>query len=94
MTKLAATALLALAGCSLVGCHRPQADQPTPGADAQAQTAAKTVVDLQAADDAAQGPAPQIEPARVPHEEKAKPIEPVDTPADTNDADTVETNAT
>ncbi|NIJ06463.1 hypothetical protein FHS31_000045 [Sphingomonas vulcanisoli] len=95
MRALALAALLTLAVCPLAGCHHPQADQPTPGGDgeAQANTAAKTIADLKAADDAAQGPAPEIAPARAPREEKVK-VEP-DTPepADTNDDDTVETNA-
>jgi len=55
-------AILALA--LLCGCRRPHADQPTPGADgdAQAQTAAKTLADIQAAEDASQGPAPDVAP--------------------------------
>lgn len=57
--KLAILALVLLAGC-----HRPRADQPVPGADADAQanTAAKTLADVQAANDAAQGPAPDVAP--------------------------------
>lgn len=88
MRRVALAALLALAAC-----HRPQADQPTPGADgeAQAKTAAKTVADLQAADAAAEGPAPEIAPARVPHVEKAKPVEKDDAPADIDD-NSIETN--
>lgn len=64
-----AIALLALA--LLAGCHRPRADQPSPGADsdAQATTAAKTIADLKAADDAARGPLPEIAP--VIHHEPA-----------------------
>lgn len=69
---IALAALMALAAC-----HRPRADQPTPGADgeAQAATAAKTNADLQAADEASQGPAPDIAPARAPHEAAKKKVE-------------------
>lgn len=60
-----AFALLALA--TLAACHRPRADQPSQGADgkAQARTAAKTLADLQAADEASRGPAPVIAPTRI-----------------------------
>lgn len=94
MKRLALAAGLMLAAASLSGCHRPQADQPTPGADgdAQAKAAAKTLADLQAADEAAQGPAPQIAPARAPKAEKAKPKVEEDAPAE-DSGDTVETNA-
>ena len=44
--------------------------QPGDG-EAQAQTAAKTIADLQAADEASRGPAPEIAPARVPRNEAA-----------------------
>ncbi len=65
-----AIALLALA--LLTACHRPRADEPNPGADgeAQARTAAKTLADIQAADAASQGPAPEIAPV-VHHDEEA-----------------------
>uniref|UniRef100_UPI001C2DDF0A hypothetical protein n=1 Tax=Sphingomonas bacterium TaxID=1895847 RepID=UPI001C2DDF0A len=52
-----------------------------PGADgeAQARTAAKTLADLRAADDASRGPAPYVAPARMPHDAADTPP-PVDTP--------------
>lgn len=48
----------------LAGCHRPSADQPAPGADgeAQARTGAKTLADIQAAEDASRGPPPVFPP--------------------------------
>jgi hypothetical protein len=65
-----APALIALA--LLAGCHRPRADQPSPGADsdAQAATANKTIADLQAAEDASRGPVPEIAP--VVHREEVE----------------------
>lgn len=94
-----ARALLALA--LLAGCHRPRADQPSPAADAQARTAARTLADIQAAEDASRGPPPSIAPP-VHRDEGAPPSArredtadesvPVDTvadpPADAADNDT------
>ena len=60
--------LLAGAALLVAGCHRPRADQPILGAaaDAQAATAAKTLADLQAADEASRGPPPEIAPVVAP----------------------------
>lgn len=86
-----AITLMALA--LLAACHRPRADEPNPGADgeAQARTAAKTLADIQAANAASQGPAPEIAPVVRSDALEAKPaVKPEEVPAD--DATTVAVN--
>lgn len=83
MTRaLALAALLCLAAC-----HRHEAETaPDADADARNATAAKTLADLQAAEDAAKAPLPR--PAAVPVAVRAAETMPdADEPADTDNAD-------